>query len=103
VSRLARIRTGRASLATLSLLAASLAATAAPFEPLRLDPGDIAALGKDCAGAGTSGLSGIQTTILLGDPKRAGPCTIALKVPPHTIIAAHTHRDDRSAIVVSGT
>lgn len=29
--------------------------------------------------------------------------TIVLSVPPHTIIPAHSHRDDRMATVVSGT
>jgi uncharacterized RmlC-like cupin family protein len=29
--------------------------------------------------------------------------TIMLRVPPHTRIAAHAHRDDRVATVVSGT
>jgi quercetin dioxygenase-like cupin family protein len=60
-------------------------------------------IGQGVAGAGTSGVVGIQTTVLSGDPTSAGPYTIALRVPAHTIIAAHTHRDDRSAVVVSGT
>ena len=51
----------------------------------------------------TFGVAGIQTTLLAGDPTAAGPYTIALRVPAHTIIAPHTHRDDRSAVVVSGT
>lgn len=92
-----------ASLALLMLVAASVASAASPAGPLRLDPNDIAALSRHGAGAGTSGVVGIQTTVLSGDPAAAGPYTIALRVPAHTIIAAHTHRDDRSAIVVSGT
>ena len=55
------------------------------------------------AGAGTSGVAGIQTTILFGDPTQAGPYTIEIRVPAHTRIAAHTHRDHRSAVVVAGT
>jgi uncharacterized RmlC-like cupin family protein len=31
-----------------------------------------------------------------------GPYTIALQVPPNTRIAAHRHRDERVAVVVSG-
>lgn len=79
--------------------------TAAPAtaERQRLDPSDVAALAKSGAGAGTSGVAGIVTTVLAGDPTKAGPYTIALSVPADTRIAAHTHRDDRSAIVVSGT
>jgi hypothetical protein len=84
-------------------LAVATAAFAAPEEQRRLTPADIAAMAKGGAGAGTSGVSGIQTTVLSGDPTAAGPYTIALRVPAHTKIAAHTHRDDRAAVVVSGT
>jgi len=87
----------------LLLLVPSIAAAATPAGQLRLDPRDIAALSKQHAGAGTSGVTGIQTTRLSGDPAAAGLYTIALRVPAHTVIAAHTHRDDRSAVVVSGT
>ena len=45
----------------------------------------------------------IRTTVLSGDPTKAGPDTIEIRVPAHTEIAAHRHRDDRSAVVVSGT
>jgi quercetin dioxygenase-like cupin family protein len=68
-----------------------------------LNAAEIAALGRGGAGAGTSGVSGITTTVLSGDPTSAGPYTIEIRVPPHTRIAAHRHRDDRSGIVISGT
>jgi pimeloyl-ACP methyl ester carboxylesterase/quercetin dioxygenase-like cupin family protein len=70
---------------------------------VRLTPREIAALPVAGAGAGTSGISAVRTTILSGDPTSAGPYTIALQVPPHTRIAAHSHRDSRVAVVVSGT
>lgn len=41
--------------------------------------------------------------ILAGDPAKPGPYTIELRVPARTQIAAHAHRDNRSAVVVSGT
>ena len=69
---------------------------------IRLTPAEIASLGKSGAGPGTSGIEGIRTTVLRGDPTRSGPYTIEIRVPPHTRIAAHTHRDMRSAVVVSG-
>ncbi|UWZ86837.1 cupin domain-containing protein [Occallatibacter riparius] len=47
--------------------------------------------------------SGIQTVVLKGDPDRAGVYTIMLRVPAHTQIQAHSHRDDRVATVTSGT
>jgi quercetin dioxygenase-like cupin family protein len=69
----------------------------------RLTPREISALPSISAGAGTSGIGGIRTTILQGDPAAPGPYTIALQVPPNTRIAAHNHRDERAAVVVSGT
>lgn len=75
----------------------------ASAQDLRLTPAEIAGMAKGGAGAGTSGVSGIQTTVLSGDPSRPGPYTIEIRVPPDTSIAAHSHRDDRTAIVVAGT
>ena len=68
-----------------------------------LSTDEIASLASAAAGAGTAGLDGIKTTVLLGDPNKHGVYTISLHVPAHTVIMAHTHRDDRTATVVSGT
>ena len=90
----------------LALVAAGVAVllgSNAQAEELRLSLSEIAALGKGGAGPGTSGIAGIRTTVLYGDPARPGPYTIEIRVPPHTRIAAHAHRDDRSGVVVSGT
>jgi hypothetical protein len=54
------------------------------------------------ATAGTSGTAGIRTLVLKGDPEADGLYTILLRIPPNTRIAAHAHRDDRVATVVSG-
>lgn len=78
-------------------------AGAASAEEVRLTPAEIGALAKGGAGAGTSGVSGIQTTVLRGDPTKAGPYTIEIRVPPNTRIAAHRHRDERTAVVAAGT
>ena len=69
----------------------------------RLAPKEIAALASTGASAGTSGVNGIQTRILKGDPTKAGLYTIQLTVPANTTIQAHTHADDRVATVISGT
>jgi uncharacterized RmlC-like cupin family protein len=53
--------------------------------------------------AGTSNVAGIQTVVVKGDPTRAGLYTLMLKVPPNVKIQAHSHGDDRTAVVVSGT
>ncbi len=82
---------------------ALLASLPAQAQQVRLTPTEIEALAKGGAGPGTSGVAGIRTTVLLGDPTKAGPYTIEIRVPAHTRIQAHTHRDARSAVVVSGT
>lgn len=93
----------RAVCAALCGVALALTASAnTGGKQVRLSPAEIASLGKGGAGPGTSGIQGIRTTVLFGDPTRAGPYTIEIRVPPHTRIAAHSHRDRRSAVVVSG-
>lgn len=89
--------------ARLALLIAGVLPLAVASQELRLAPPDIAARSAHGAGAGTSGVAGIVTTVLAGDPGAPGPYTIALTVPAHTVIAAHSHRDARSAVVISGT
>jgi len=69
----------------------------------RLAPKEIASLSPISAGTGTSGLAGIKTRVLKGDPTQAGLYCIQLEVPPNTTIQAHDHPDDRVATVVSGT
>lgn len=69
---------------------------------LRLTPSEIAGLTPVGAGAGTSGVSGVRSAVLFGDPTKPGPYTIEIRVPANTRIAAHEHRDDRTAVVVSG-
>jgi pimeloyl-ACP methyl ester carboxylesterase/quercetin dioxygenase-like cupin family protein len=72
-------------------------------EKERLTPDDVSKLSHSAAGAGTSGLESIETTVLLGDPAKQGPYTVSLHIPANTVITAHTHRDDRVVTVVSGT
>jgi hypothetical protein len=81
---------------------ASFASAQAPGE-LRLTPAEIDAKAQGTTGAGTSGVAGIRTTVLFGDPTKAGLYSLRLTVPPNTKIAAHTHRDERTALVVAGT
>jgi quercetin dioxygenase-like cupin family protein len=70
---------------------------------VRLTPAEIDARVHTGPGAGSSGVVGIQTVVLKGDPTKSGMYTILLRVPAHTTIQAHTHPDDRVATVVSGT
>lgn len=93
--------TGRIIMA-LSLVLAP-AATQVEGRGLRLTPAEIMALPSIEAGAGTSGVSGIRTRVLSGNPTSIGPYTIALTVPAHTLISAQRHRDARVVTVISGT
>jgi hypothetical protein len=47
----------------------------------RMTPAEIDGLKPTAAGPGTSGLSGIQTRLLKGDPNKAGLYTIQLSIP----------------------
>jgi pimeloyl-ACP methyl ester carboxylesterase/quercetin dioxygenase-like cupin family protein len=69
----------------------------------RFTSSDISAIKHTGASEGTSGVSGIQTRVLKGDPTQSGLYTIQLSVPANTTIQAHDHPDDRVAAVVSGT
>jgi quercetin dioxygenase-like cupin family protein len=52
---------------------------------------------------GTSGVAGIQTSVLKGEPDQSGMYTILLTIPANTQIEAHSHPDDRVGTVISGT
>ncbi len=69
----------------------------------RLTPSEFDFPPQGNPGTGSSGVGGIQTVVLKGDPNESGVYTILLRVPAHTQIAAHSHRDDRVATVVAGT
>lgn len=89
--------------ATVTVIRDFLASGAtAALPPKRLTLAEVEALAKNAGGAGTSGLKGVQTTVLSGDPGSPGPYAFEIRVPPHTRIAAHLHRDNRNALVVSG-
>jgi len=96
-------RRAAAAAILIALVSPVLAATGvAQTSELRLTPEEVAALPGVGPGTGTSGVNGVQSRILAGNPAKAGPYTIEIRVPPHTRIAAHGHKDDRSAVVVAG-
>src|SRR6266851_953032 len=70
---------------------------------MRLTPAEVRANQSGSDQIGSSGLAGVSTKVVFGDPSKRGFYTIVLSVPAHTTIQAHTHRDDRIAVVVSGT
>jgi pimeloyl-ACP methyl ester carboxylesterase/uncharacterized RmlC-like cupin family protein len=70
---------------------------------LRLTPAEVRANQSGSDQIGSSGLAGVSTKVVFGDPSKSGFYTIVLSVPAQTTIQAHTHRDDRVAVVVSGS
>jgi len=76
---------------------------ARPADERRVTPGEFQFPQGGAPGTGTSGVSGIRTVVLSGDPDRAGLYTIMLQVPANTRIASHDHQDDRVATVITGT
>lgn len=72
------------------------------LKQIRLTADEVAALTHDKAGAGTSKIKGVEMIVLSGNPEESGPYAIELRVPANTRIASHTHRDNRTALVVSG-
>ncbi len=77
-------------------------AKAQALPEMRMTPAEIRASAQDENQIGSSGLKGVHTKVLFGDPTKADFYTILLFVPAHTTIHAHSHRDDRVATVVSG-
>jgi len=73
-------------------VALASAAQAASVGQIRLTPAEIAAKEAGGAGAGTSGVAGIQTTVLVGDPSKPGLYTVRLNIPANTTIQSHTPR-----------
>jgi quercetin dioxygenase-like cupin family protein len=45
----------------------------------------------------------VQMTPLIGDPTKPGLYTVRVNIAPHTQVRPHTHRDNRSVTVISGT
>ena len=84
------------------VFAAAIAAQSLP--EMRMTPTEIAASASslDNNQIGSSGVAGVHTKVLFGDPKKEGYYSILLFVPAHTTIQAHAHRDNRMATVVSG-
>jgi len=66
-------------------------------------PGEVKWPQAAAGAVGTSGVAGIQTVVLKGDPSKPGLYTLLLRLGPNQKIEAHAHPDDRVAVVVSGT
>jgi uncharacterized RmlC-like cupin family protein len=88
-------------IALLCLTTSGLVVKAQTLPQMRMTPAEITSP-TDKNQIGSSGLAGVHTQVLFGDPAKAGFYSILLFVPAHVAIQAHTHRDNRVATVVSG-
>jgi quercetin dioxygenase-like cupin family protein len=87
------------TLASLGILVSMGARADEPVPMLRLTVADIATL----AAAVPANPAGPTMTVLVGDPKLPGLYTVRVAIPAHTQVKPHTHRDNRSVTVLSGT
>ncbi len=92
----------RITAASLGLLVAVAYALPVSLPQLRVTPDEVDALQAHASCAGISGVAGIRTTVITGNPSKPGAYTIRLSIPANTRIQAHTHRDSRTAVVVVG-
>ena len=88
--------------ALICVVAVASAATTSSLPEMRMTPAEVLSGGTGDTQIGSSKLAGVHTKVLFGEPSKAGFYSILLFVPPHTTIQAHSHRDDRMAVVVSG-
>jgi len=70
-----------------------------PEPQQRLTAAEIAAL----AAAPRTAAAGPQMTVLTGDPTKPGLYTVRVAIPANTRVRPHTHRDNRSVVVMAGT
>jgi hypothetical protein len=90
--------------AVLAAALAGAAAVSADDLQKRVTPAEVPWPSGSATGSlvGSSGVAGIQTVTLKGDPTRPGLYALLLRVGPNTKIQAHSHPDDRVATIVSG-
>jgi quercetin dioxygenase-like cupin family protein len=96
------LKKNRILLVALSMFAGAFALAAQSLPQMRMTPKEILTSSLDGNQIGSSGVRGVHTKIVYGDPSKAGFYTILLFVPPQTVIQAHSHRDSRVATVVAG-
>jgi quercetin dioxygenase-like cupin family protein len=96
-------RYGVAAAVLLAAAVTTVAAQARLSGPGTVKLEDIPWPSASAGGTGTSGVSGIETVVLKGDPTKPGLYVLALRAPANMTIQAHSHKDDRVATVLKGT
>jgi len=75
----------------------------AGFEPARTAVDEIPWPAESVRQEGTAMRSGLQTVVVAGDAKARGLYTMMVRLPPNTKVPPHSHPDERSCLVLSGT
>jgi aldose sugar dehydrogenase len=78
--------------------AAAVAEVQTPEPQIRMTPGDIQALAQK-----NPPRPGLASVTLNGDSTQPGVYSVQVTLPAHTTVPPHTHRDNRTVYVVSGT
>jgi len=97
------VRFGVLAAVLVTAAAATSAAQARLSGPATVKLDEIPWPSAAAGGTGTSGVSGIETVVLKGDPTKPGLYVLALRAAPNMTIQAHSHKDDRVATVLKGT
>jgi quercetin dioxygenase-like cupin family protein len=89
----------------LALIAACIGTPAwsAGFEAARTAVDEIPWPVESLRQEGTAMRSGLQTVVIAGDARSRELYTMMVRLPPNTRIPPHSHPDERSCLVLSGT
>ncbi len=90
------------SVASISPLSTSLGASAPVDMPVAMQRLTALEIASRAAASAARGV-GVQMTNLIGDPSKPGLYTVRVAIAAHTQVPPHSHRDNRSVTVMSGT
>lgn len=87
----------------LAAFAMAAPAAGAGFEAARTAVDEIPWPAESVRQEGTAMRGGLQTVVIAGDARASGLYTMMVRLPPRTRIPPHSHPDERSCLVLSGT
>ena len=98
-----RVTTMREVALLAALFTIGASCRAAGFEAARTAVDEIPWPADSSPQEGTAMRRGLQTVVVAGDAKSQGLYTMMVRLPPNTKIPPHSHPDERSCFVLSGT
>ena len=98
------MKTARRAVARLSLIVVTVSAAVAQEVPeQRLAPDQFKWPQSQANQAGSAMTKGLQTVFVVGDGKSRALFSLVFRLPPNTKVQPHSHPDERSCFVLSGT